>query len=558
MRARRRIWALVSVCVGACCPAGGPSGPAVENPVPPLRAIAAATERDAPVTGAPWKSGATREEARAIIAMLGSDLFEGRAPGTRGGALAEQYVKSLFELWGLAPYAAGGYLQEVPLAGITTEALAVTAAGGRLERGEDVMGVCTGPAGDFAVEGDAVFVGYGIATDLWKWDDFKGVDVRGKIIVARVGEPARGPGGDDPAFFEGKALTYFGRWTYHVEEAIRRGAKGILLLHTDASAGYGWHVVESSFSGEKLFLGEQISNDLALRAWVKQASLEKLLARKGVDLGKLLADSEKPEFRPVDLGVRLRAKGRTAARDVRANNVVARIPGRRDEAIVISAHIDHLGRNPALAGDDIFNGAIDNGSAVAALLLLAKDLARHREALEYSVVVLAAHAEETGLLGTKRFVALAPEGSIVANVNFESTPVWGEAKSLMGIGAEYSTFGKLLEEVAAAEGVGTSRFSLVEQGLYYRSDQFPFAQEGIPAVWISAGEDEVSGERRYPAFWKGAYHTVDDEFDPSWDLGAVLQTVRAALGVIERVNRAKAPPVWTRELPFPVEGRGAR
>jgi hypothetical protein len=550
MRARFWMSALLSVGAGACCAARGSAGePAARSFEAPLRVVAAAApEAKAPAPAA-WEAQISKDEIRGIIGFLASDLLEGRAPGTRGGDLAEAYVKSLYEQWGFAPYAKEGYFQPVPLTGVTTEKMTIAAGRERLEREKDLMGVYTGPAGDFAVEGDAVFVGYGIATDLWKWDDFKGVDVKGKIVIARVGEPAS----DDPAFFEGRALTYFGRWTYHIEEALRRGAKGVLLIHTDASAGYGWNVVMSSFGVEKLFLAEQIANDLAVRAWVKQASLERLLAAKGVDLPKLLAASEKPDFQPVDLGVRLRVAGRTAVRAVAANNVVARIPGKRDEAIVLSAHIDHLGKNDALAGDGIFNGAVDNGAAVAAMLLTAKSLARHRDELEYSVVVLAAEAEEAGLLGTKRFVALAPKGSVVADVNFESTPVWGEAKSLMGIGAEYSGFEALLREAAADAGLGYTTSSLSEQGFYYRSDQFPFAQTGIPAVWVSAGEDEASGERHYPAFWKGAYHTVDDEVDPAWELGATVQTVRAAVAVIRKINEAKTPPTWTRPLPFPVE-----
>jgi len=255
----------------------------------------------------------------------------------------------------------------------------------------------------------------------------------------------------------------------------------------------------------------------------------------------------------VDLGFSIRAAGRSATREISANNVVAKIPGRSDREIVVSAHIDHLGTNGMLPGDGIFNGAIDNGSAVAAMLLLAKNLARYRDELEYTIVVLASQAEEAGLLGTKRFVSLAEKGEVVANLNFESTPVWERAKSLMGVGAKFSTFEDLIREVAAEEGLGTSEFSLVEQGLFYRSDQFPFAQAGIPAVWMSAGEDEVSGGRRYTEFWKGAYHTVDDEVDPSWDLGATEQTIRAALRVIERINETKTIPTWKRPLPFPLE-----
>jgi len=244
--------------------------------------------------------------------------------------------------------------------------------------------------------------------------------------------------------------------------------------------------------------------------------------------------------------------GNNSFREVINRNVVAEIPGKSGQRIVLSAHIDHLGTDPARAGDGIYNGAIDNGSAVGAMMVVAKILKEFQEDLYYTVTILGCNAEESGLLGSKYFVQNTDRSSIIANINFESTPVWGASKSIMGIGARFSDFEGIIKDLSASEGLEYSTFSLSNQGLFYRSDQFSFARYGIPSVWISAGEDEVSGERNYTEFWGRDYHTVRDEFNPQWELEGMKQTIRYTLLLINHLNSTRTPLQMKEELPFPM------
>jgi hypothetical protein len=492
----------------------------------------------------------SREEMQSVMEFLGDDLLEGRAPGTRGGDLAERYMRSLFKLLGLAPGVNGNYFQPFKLKGFTTKELTVTAAGIDLNYIDDIMGTYTREEAEFQLEAEAVFVGFGTTAGLWEWDDFKNVDVSGKIIIARVNDP----GMFIPDIFEGNVLTYFGRWKYHMEEASRRGAAGILLIHTDESAGYDWNVVKNSWSGEELYLESEIEGNLKFRAWIKESSLRKVLETRKINLDKLYAKSLERRFKPVGLGFTVKVRGKNSFRDIMNNNVVAEIPGKSKQRIVLSAHIDHLGMNPRVKGDNIFNGTIDNGSAVAAMMMTAKILKEFQEDLYYTVVILACNAEESGLLGSKYYVLNIPDReNIVANINFESTPVWGKTSDFMAVGGRFSTLEDMLKAILEKEGLKYSYFSMVNQGFYYRSDQYSFARYNIPAIWISAGEEDDSGERKYPRFWKTDYHTVRDEFNPEWPLEAMRQTIKVTLFLIDHLNKTKEIPKWKSQLTFPIE-----
>ena len=305
----------------------------------------------------------TGEQMQSVIEFLASDALEGRAPGTRGGELAEIFMYDLFKLLGLK-----SSFQPFDLHGFQLGELNISAAKHELIYLEDTVGSYVRPETDFSFEGDAVFVGFGIRTPLWNWDDYKKADLRGKVLLVRVNDP----GLYVPQLFDGSALTYFGRWTYKIEEAARAGAAAILLIHTTPSAGYDWQVVKNSWSGEELYLPASLENDLKFRGWISETSLKSLLAARKIDLESLYRQSLSRKFRPVNLGFKVRISGRNAFRALEARNVIAEIPGRSGKSIVLSAHIDHLGRDERLAGDAIFNGAIDNGSAVAALAMVAK------------------------------------------------------------------------------------------------------------------------------------------------------------------------------------------
>ena len=490
-----------------------------------------------------------RVQLGSVVRFLSHDLLEGRAPGTRGGELAEEYVQSMFEWMGLTPGWQGSFQQPFAMKGTTTTSLALQVGDATFTWPEEVVGGTSRSGPDFVVEGDAVFAGFGISSEAFDWDDFKGEDVRGKFLVVRVNDP----GSEDPALFEGASMTYFGRWRYKIEAAHAAGARGIVMIHTDRSAGYGWNVVRNSWTGEELFLPGSAHDEVEFSGWIREEPFRRVLAAKGIDLDRLYAASLRRDFRPVQLGFAIRAVGKNTFREVRARNVVGEIPGSTPERIVLIAHLDHFGVKPNLEGDQIMNGAIDNGSAVAALLLTARVLSENRGTLRHTVTVIACNAEEAGLLGSTYYVANTDRGSIVAAINFESSPVWEASGSVMGVGARYSTLEDMLQEVARDAGVKYSEFSMRDQGFFFRSDQFPFAHAGIPALWISAGEDFVSGRNRLREFFAGDYHTPRDQFDPSWSLDSLRQTVSYALGLVEKIDRSPERPRWKTRLTFPVE-----
>jgi len=494
----------------------------------------------------------TVQEMQSVIEFLADDLLEGRAPGTRGGNLAELYIQSLFKWMNLKPEIGDRFLQPFILKGFTINELTLNANNVNLNYIDDIVGTWVGKDKNFNLEGEAIFVGFGIVTDLWNWNDYKDVDVKNKIIIARVNDP----GMYNDKIFEGKALTYFGRWTYHIEEAARRGAAGILLIHTDESAGYDWNVVKNSWSGEEVYLESDLKNNLKFRGWIKESSLRKVLNSKKIELNKLYKQSLKRNFKPQSLGFSIKIKGKNQKRDVLNHNVVAVIPGKSPQKIVLSAHIDHLGMLASnnSSEDNIFNGAIDNSSAVAAMMVTGKILKEYQSDLYYAIVLLACHSEEAGLLGSKYYVRNhIDRKKIIANINFESTPVWKKTTDFMAIGGRFSTFEDMLIPIITAEGLKYSYFSLVNQGLYYRSDQYSFARYGIPAIWISAGEDDISGDRKYTTFWKTDYHSVRDEYDPQWPLKSMKQTIQITLKLIDKMNKNKAIPQWKGKLTFPIE-----
>lgn len=491
----------------------------------------------------------SRAEMESVAQLLGHDLFEGRAPGTRGGELAEITMQGLFKFMDLQPGMEESYFQPFVMTGFSNTGFEVSANGIRLDYLNDVVGTFSVKEEEIDFEGAAVFVGFGVSAGMWQWDDYKDVDMKDKIVITRVNDP----GLVNPDIFEGTTLTYFGRWTCHIEEAARRGAAGILLIHTDETAGYDWNVVKNSWSGEELFIDSDLQNNMKFRGWIKEGSLREILNAEGIDLDQLNSASASRDFQPVDLGIRMEIKGKNSFREVNNRNVVAQIPGKSKERIVLSAHIDHLGMDSGKSGDRIYNGAIDNGTAVGAMMVVAKVLEEFRDKLPYTITILGCNAEESGLLGSRYFAQNCDRSNIIANINFESTPVWGASRSIMGIGARFSDFEGMIRDLAMDNDLDYSTFSLSNQGLFYRSDQFSFARYGIPSVWISAGEDEVSGAQNYTEFWGKDYHTVRDEFNPDWELEGMKQTIKFALLLIDRLNRMESPPEMKSDVSFPTE-----
>ena len=495
----------------------------------------------------------SKRQIQSTMEFLALDHLEGRAPGTRGGELAEHYVKSVYKLLDIEPYG-DDYFQEFTLEGFILRDLSMEANAVRLGFKDDIVGSYVRNQKTFSLTGDAVFAGFGIVSDAWDWDDYKDVSVKDKILIVRVNEPAR----DNPDLFEGDALTYYGRWTYKIEEAARQGAKAILLVHTTESAGYDWRVVRNSWGGEEIYLSSSLENNLLFRGWIREEKLREILKRQNLDLDALYEKSERRDFRPIDLDFTVSLKGKNSNRSFRTRNVVGFIPGsdaeHKDTSILLSAHIDHLGMNPSLEGDAIFNGAIDNGSAVAAMISSAHILKANQDHLKYSVILLACEAEEAGLLGSLYFANSIDPDRIAANINFESTPVWERAADFMGVGARFSTLEDILKKLVAGEGLTYSTFSLSNQGFFYRSDQFSFARKGIPSIWISAGEKYESGRNRLKDFFVGGdYHTVNDEYDPAWELESTVQTIKMTILLVDYLNRHTPELAWKGKMTFPIE-----
>lgn len=494
----------------------------------------------------------SRNEMQSTLEFLSLDLLEGRAPGTRGGELAEHYMKSVYKLFDFEPYQ-DSYFQPFILKGYTINHLSMSLNNKSCRLYDDVMGSYTREQEQFTISGDVVFAGFGIISEDWNWNDYKNTSVKDKFVIIRVNEPDP----TNPDLFDGTALTYYGRWIYKIEEAARQGAKGILLIHTKESAGYGWQVVKNSWGGEELYLPSMVDNNLAFRGWIREEKLRGILAESGISMDKLYQQSEKRDFKPVDLDLSIKIKGTNSFRTVKTRNVIGVIPGKntelKEKSIVLSAHIDHLGMDPNLKGDAVYNGAIDNAAAVAAMITTAKILKSYQQNLNYSVIVLSCQAEESGLLGSRYFASTVDPEKIITNINFESTPVWEKTRDIMAVGAKYSSLEDIIKNIIEKKNLDYSYFSMSNQGFFYRSDQFSFARYGIPSIWISAGEDFDSGKNRIKDFFLGNYHTVKDEYNPDWPLESLKQTVEISVLLVDYLNKNTPKITWKGKMTFPVE-----
>jgi Zn-dependent M28 family amino/carboxypeptidase len=403
------------------------------------------------------------------------------------------------------------------------------------------------------LEADLVFAGYGIEAPPWTWDDFKDADLKGKVLLVLAGEP----GGDDPDLFEGKALTYFGRWTTKFEIAARKGAAGVLLVHSEAGAGYTWDVVRNGWTrGSSFDPGRKDLLDLL--GWLPETKAKELLGKAGLDLASLRKKAGTRGFRPVPLGLKVRAAARPGYETVRTANVGGVVRSGKPDApvVVVSAHHDHLGVGNAENGDAIYNGAIDNGSALAAMLVLSRYFSE-RAPGGVDLLFLAPAAEEEGLIGSAYFARNPPLSAarIAANLNLEMTAVWGEAKDLVAIGARHSQLQDVIEAVAKRHGMTVTEEANPEQGFFFRSDQFSFARAGVPGAWIDlgaelAGKPPGTGKALRDAYRTGRYHHPNDEFDPQWDLGGTVQLCGLLAEMVDEIDRRGGRIGWKPGAPF--------
>ncbi|MFL6656940.1 MAG: M28 family peptidase [Massilia sp.] len=491
---------------------------------------------------------------RAHLAFLASDLLEGRGTGQRGGDLTVAYLEAQAMALGLQPGNGNSFRQAVSIAGVlaTPAASSITIdAGGAplaLAFGKDWV---WGP-GDAKPEHHfdntpMVFVGYGITASEEGWDDYRGVDVKGKVVVAMVNDPV--PTSAEPDRFGGKGLTYYGRWTYKFEEAARHGAAGVLLIHTDASASYGWSVVQNSWTSERFQLARGTMG-AGMDGWMTEASARALFKAAGQDLDTLRAAAEVKGFKAVALGAAVKGDARATVRQIEQFNVAAVVPGTdpklKDELVIYSAHWDHLGKQGDGA-DTIYNGAVDNASGSAGLLAMAQEAVK--SPARRSQMFLWVAAEEQGLLGSAAYAEspLWPAAKTAANLNLDSLNFVGSVRDVGTAGSERSDLAAMAAASAKAMGLSISPAQPDLSGGYFRSDHFSFAKAGIPAFSIHGGKDYVKNPDAAKAksdAYRARYHQVTDEYDPSWDLSGMVQQAQFTLNLGRAVADAPRMPAW--------------
>jgi Zn-dependent M28 family amino/carboxypeptidase len=478
----------------------------------------------------------------AHLRFLADDLLEGRGIGTRGGRLAAAYIEAVFRAAGLKPGSPDGYLQKVPMVAFAPDPEAtITLERGdsrtRLIAGEDFAVInCGQPGGTLKAE--PLFVGYGITAPEEDWDDFKGADVRGRLLIAFVNEPGR----DDSTRFRGRALTLHGRWRTKLEDAARRGACGMLLIHTDPDAGYSWDVARSTATKLTFGLADDLGR-LPLGGWIREASARQLLRMAGYDLDELRGQAEQRSFRPVPLPVSVGIASRLSMSAVAGNNVVGVLPGAGSDAVVLTAHLDHLGIGRVVDGDSVYNGAVDNGTALAMLLGLAQGYARTSAASHPTLVFVAADAEEEGLLGSiyqTRHPAVPLERTLAA-VNFEISNPWGVTRDVLVIGAPYAAFARAFAPVLEARHLRMTRDQAPEQGFMFRSDQLAWAQAGIPAAWIDGGTDYVDrpagwGTAKRAEYRARTYHYPTDDLRADFDYSGLVQLAEITAALVQQIG----------------------
>ncbi len=529
-----------------------------------VSAFALAAAPSSPLVTTDQKTAAreiTPELLRGHIRFLSSDLLEGRFPGTRGDRLAETYIQSQMEELGIKPGApGGGWIQKVPLVGIRGNFSGPAVF--RSERGtaegkigDNVIAASGVQREDARIENaEIVFVGYGIVAPEYRWDDFKDVDVTGKVLLVMNNDPE-----NDPNLFAGKTRLWYGRWDYKYLEAARKKAAGAIIIHTTHSAGYGWQVVQTSWSGENLELPDEGTPRVQLKMWATEELSKTIAALGGKDLDQLRASAESRSFRPVPLGVTMSLAVHNTIERKESGNVIGVIPGtdpkRSGEAVIYTAHHDHLGMKPGVKpGEDaIYNGALDNASGVAAILAIAKAFATEKTRPARSIYFAFVAAEEQGLLGSEYLATHppVPAGRIAADINFDRIGWYGRTRDIEMVGLGKSSLDQDVVGLAKMQGRRVEPDHFPDRGTFYRSDNFSFARVGVPAAYLQKGIDVVGkppgfGSQQEEAYVKSDYHQPSDEFRENWDFSGAVEDIQLAYFLGCRVANAATMPHWNK------------
>jgi len=502
----------------------------------------------------------------AHIKILGSDQFEGRAPGTKGEELSVKYIVDLFKQTGLKPGNPDGtYIQEVPLAGIKNEPRMSFAIGDKiteLRYPDDFVASSARLQPEIRINNsDVVFVGYGIVAPEYGWDDYKGFDLRGKTVLMLIGDPPIPDPKDtsklDEKMFKGKAMTYYGRWTYKYEIAAQKGAVAAVIIHETGPAGYPYSVVKTSWAKENYEIDSPNKNMGAVeaRSWITLDAAKKLLADCGQDFDALKKSAITKEFRPVLLSANAYIKIKQQIRSFKSHNVIGKLDGSgpklQDEYIIYTAHWDHLGRHPELQGDQIFNGAIDNASGVASLIELGAAFVKLNPPPKRSVLIMATTAEEAGLLGAKFYAEhpLYPLQKTLADINIDTVNPWGKTRDIEDLSDNNSTLDDLLATAAKRNGRVMTPNSQPEKGGFYRADHFEFSKRGVSSLFTGGGKDFIGkpadfGQQKKDDYTAHHYHQVSDEVDPNWDLSGAVEDVDLLFEVGYQVANGDKFPEW--------------
>jgi len=498
---------------------------------------------------------------RAHVRFLASDLLEGRGPATRGDALAQEYIQSELEGLGLKPGApGGGWRQPFDIIGVQghPSALRFSPREGSplvLNYSKDFIAVSGHQRPSSVLQNaEVVFVGYGIVAPEYQWDDYKGMDLKGKVLLMMNSDPE-----SDPALFAGKTRLYYGRWDYKYEIAAKVGAAGAIIIHTTHSAGYPWQVVQTSWADEQFDLPSTEATTVEVRGWTTEDATRRLCALAGQDLDKLRAAAEKRDFRPVPLGVGLTTSFPNAIRKTQTANVLAVLPGSdpalSKQLVVYIAHHDHLGRKPGAkpGEDDIYNGAMDNASGVSALLTLARAYAALPKAPRRTVLFAAVAAEEQGLLGSQYLVEHppVPPGTMAIDINIDGLNIFGRTRDVTVIGSGKSNLDGMIAQLAAEQGREIKPDQQPDRGFFYRSDQFNFAKQGVPSAYFSSGMNFIGrpdgwGKAQREAWEEKHYHQPSDELRDDWDLSGAVEDVQLYFWLGMRVANADEMPHWNK------------
>ncbi len=507
----------------------------------------------------------TAEELSKDVEILSSDEFEGRAPASKGEEKTISFLKEEFQKVGLKPGNGDSFFQELPMVEITAGPVTKLEIKSYKESmlfayGDEFVGVTLRVAEKVSlVDSEMVFVGCGIVAPEYNWNDYEGLDVRGKTVVILVNDP--GFATEDPEFFKGRTMTYYGRWTYKFEEAARQGADGALIIHETEPAAYPWGVVKNGWTGPQFNLISEDKNlsRCAVEGWVTIETAQKLFESVGLNYDEIKPAAAKRGFKAIPLSLRASVALKNSIKQSKSNNVIALLPGadRADECIIYMAHWDHFGIDPALEGDQIYNGAVDNATGTAALIELAEAFKKLESPPSRSIIFLATAAEEQGLLGSQYYAThpVYPPAKTVAAINMDVLNIYGMMKDITIIGYGNSELDDYVEAAAAEQGRRVRPNPTPEKGSFYRSDHFPFAKQGIPALYTNSGIDHVEhGEdwtlAKKEKYTAENYHKPSDEFDPNWDLSGAIEDLRLLFRVGYKLSMESAFPNWKEGTEF--------